>query len=103
MYRGVLSSGLGSHWRREVLRTSLWVVPALEVVAAIALVAGTLAGDRAAYHGDFTLPGWVISGSADAAPQILTTIAAAIITVVGGVVAIILRTLALASSQFGPR
>src|SRR5205814_1185764 len=34
MYRGVLSSGLGSHWRREVLRTSLWFVPALEVVAA---------------------------------------------------------------------
>jgi hypothetical protein len=54
MYRGVLSSGLGSHWRREVLRTSLWFVPALEVVAAIVLFAGTLAVDRAAYHGDFT-------------------------------------------------
>ena len=57
MYRGVLSLGLGSHWRREVLRTSLWFVPALEVVAAIVLFAGTLAVDRAAYHGDFTLPG----------------------------------------------
>ncbi len=54
MYRGVLSSGLGSHWRREVLRTSLWFVPALEVGAAIVLFAGTLAVDRAAYHGDFT-------------------------------------------------
>ena len=83
MYRGALSSGLGSHWRREVLRTSLWFVPALEVAAAIVLFAGTIAVDRAAYHGDFTLPGWVISGSADAARQILTTIAAAIITVVG--------------------
>ena len=103
MYRGVLSSGLGSHWRREVLRTSLWFVPALEVVAAIVLFAGTLAVDRAAYHGDFTLPGWVISGSADAARQILTTIAAAIITVVGVVFSIILVTLTLASTQFGPR
>src|SRR6201987_3610979 len=103
MYRGVLSSGLGSHWRREVLRTSLWFVPALEVVAAIVLFAGTQAADRAAYHGDFTLPGWVISGSADAARQILTTIAAALITVVGVVFSIILLTLTLASTQFGPR
>ncbi len=103
MYRGALSSGLGSHWRREVLRTSLWFVPALEVAAAIVLFAGTIAVDRAAYHGDFTLPGWVISGSADAARQILTTIAAAIITVVGVVFSIILVTLTLASTQFGPR
>jgi uncharacterized membrane protein len=103
MYRGVLSSGLGSHWRREVLRTSLWFVPALEVGAAIVLFAGTLAIDRAAYHGEFTVPGWVISGSADAARQILTTIAAAIITVVGVVFSIILVTLTLASTQFGPR
>ena len=103
MYRGVLSSGLGSHWRREVLRTSLWFVPALEVGAAIVLFAGTIAVDRGAYHGDFTLPGWVISGSADAARQILTTIAAAIITVVGVVFSIILVTLTLASTQFGPR
>jgi len=103
MYRGLLSSALASHWRREVLRTSLWFVPALEVVAAVALFAGTLTADRAAYRGDFTLPGWVISGSADAARQVLTTIAAAIITVVGVVFSIILVTLTLASTQFGPR
>ena len=103
MYRGFLSSALASHWRREVLRTSLWFVPAIEVVAAIVLFGITLAADRAAYRGDFTLPGWVISGSADAARQILTTIAAAIITVVGVVFSIILVTLTLASTQFGPR
>jgi uncharacterized membrane protein len=103
MYRGVLSSGLGSHWRREVLRTSLWFVPALEVAAAVVLFAGTIVADRAAYHGDFTVPGWVISGSADAARQILTTVAAAIITVVGVVFSVILLTLTLASTQFGPR
>jgi uncharacterized membrane protein len=103
MYRGLFSSALASHWRREVLRTSLWFVPSLEVVAAIGLFIGTLAADRAAYRGDFTLPGWVISGSADAARQILTTIAAAIITVVGVVFSIILVTLTLASTQFGPR
>jgi uncharacterized membrane protein len=103
MYPGALSSGLGSHWRREVLRTSLWFVPALEVAAAVVLFAGTLVADRAAYHGDFTVPGWVISGSADAARQILTTVAAAIITVIGVVFSVILLTLTLASTQFGPR
>ncbi len=103
MYRGVPSAALASHWRREVLRTSLWFVPAIEVGVAIALFAVTLTADRAAYRGDFTLPGWVISGSADAARQILTTIAAAIITVIGVVFSIILVTLTLASTQFGPR
>ena len=103
MYRSLFSSALASHWRREVLRTSLWFVPSLEVIAAIGLFIGTLAADRAAYRGDFGLPGWVISGSADAARQILTTIAAAIITVVGVVFSIILVTLTLASTQFGPR
>src|SRR6516225_2280133 len=103
MYRSLFSSALSSHWRREVLRTSLWFVPSLEVVAAIGLFIGTLAADRAAYRGEFALPGWVISGSADAARQILTTIAAAIITVVGVVFSIILVTLTLATTQFGPR
>ena len=55
MYRGLFSSALASHWRREVLRTSLWFVPSLEVLAAIGLFVGTLAADRAAYQGDFAL------------------------------------------------
>ena len=92
-----------SHWRAEALRTNLWLVPGIEVLVAIALFVGTLSLDRAAYHGDFPLPSWVISGSADAARQILTTLAAAIITVVGVVFSIILVTLTLASTQFGPR
>ena len=103
MNRSLFSSALASHWRREVLRTSLWFMPSVEVVAAVGLFIGTLAADRAAYRGDFGLPGWVISGSADAARQILTAIAAAIITVVGVVFSIILVTLTLASTQFGPR
>ena len=103
MYRSLFSSALASRYRREVLRTSLWFVPAVEVVAAVALFAGTLAADQAAYRGDFGLPGWVNTGSADAAREILTTIAAAVITVVGVVFSIILVTLTLASTQFGPR
>ncbi len=86
-----------------MLRTNLWLVPGIEVLAAIALFAVTLSLDRAAYDGDFRLPGWVISGTADADRQILTAIATAVITVVGVVFSIILVTLTLASTQFGPR
>jgi len=97
------SSVLASHWRSDVLRTNLWLVPGIEVLAALALFAGTTILDRAAYRGDFGLPSWVIAGSADAAQQILTAIATAVITVVGVVFSIILVTLTLASTQFGPR
>ena len=86
-----------------MLRTNLWLVPAIEVVAAIVLFALTTGLDHAAYRGEFGVPSWVISGTADAARQILTAIAAAVITVVGVVFSIILVTLTLASTQFGPR
>src|ERR1700745_3973078 len=88
---------------KELLRTNLWLVPAIEVLAAIGLFAATSAADRASYHGSFAVPSWVISGSADAARQILTTIAAAIITVVGLVFSIVIVALTLVSTQFGPR
>ncbi len=103
MLRRNRSRVLASHWRADVLRTNLWLVPGIEVLAAIALFAVTLSLDRAAYRGEFSLPSWVISGTADAARQILTAIAAAVITVVGVVFSIILVTLTLASTQFGPR
>jgi uncharacterized membrane protein len=92
-----------SEWRREVLLTNLWLVPAIQVVAAVALFAVTYAVDLAAYDGKVALPGWVISGSPDAARQILTAIAAAIITVVGVVFSIVIVALTLTSTQFGPR
>ena len=62
---------LGSPWRREALRTTLWLVPTLEVIAAVGLFAITYGIGQPAYHGDLTLPAWVNNGSADAARQIL--------------------------------
>jgi len=97
------SSSRAVAWRRESLRTNLWLVPALESIAAVALCAGTVALDRAAYNGRLTFPTWVLSGSADAAQQVLTTLAAAVITVVGLVFSITIVALTLASTQFGPR
>lgn len=88
---------------REELRTNLWFVPLIEVVGALALFVITYALDRAAFNGTFRVPSWALSGSADAARQILTTVAAAIITVVGVVFSIVIVALTLTSTQFGPR
>ncbi len=92
-----------SDWRNETLRTNLWLIPAVESVAAVLLFAATLSIDRAAFHGEINLPSWVISGSPDAARQILSSLAGSIITVVGVVFSIMIVTLTLASTQFGPR
>jgi uncharacterized membrane protein len=94
---------LRTQWMREALRTNLWLIPMLEVLAAVVLYVITHVIDRAAFHHHLTLPSWLIFGSADAARQILTTLAAAVITVVGVVFSITIVTLTLASTQFGPR
>jgi uncharacterized membrane protein len=94
---------LQADWRREALRTNLWVVPVVEAVIVSALFVGTYAVDQGAYHGTLHLPSWVLSGTADSARQILTAVAAAIITVVGIVFSITIVALTLASTQFGPQ
>lgn len=92
-----------SQWRREVLWTNFWLIPSMEVLAAIALFWGTLQVDRAVYHHVFTLPAWVEAGSADTAREILLAVAAAIMTVIGINFSVTIVTLTLASTQFGPR
>ncbi len=94
---------LEADWRREALRTNLWVVPVLETLVIVMLFAGTYVTDRAAYDGHIRLPTWVLNGTADTARLILTSVAAAIITVVGIVFSITIVVLTLASTQFGPR
>ncbi len=92
-----------AQWLADAARTNLWLVPTAETLGATVLFLGTRAVDSAAYFRGWHLPGWVIAGSADAARQILTTLAAALITVVGVVFSIILVALTLTSTQFGPR
>jgi uncharacterized membrane protein len=94
---------LRSDWRREALRTNLWLVPTLEIIGAAGLFAVTFTVDQAVYAGSVRLPSWAISGTADASRQILTALAAAVITVIGVVFSVILVALTLASTQFGPR
>jgi len=90
-------------WRWEELRTTLWVVPSILIVAAVLLFFVTFQVDLAAFHNHLTLPTWIRTGSADAERQVLIAIAAAVITVVGVVFSITILALTLASQQFGPR
>ena len=66
-----------SDWRNETLRTNLWLIPAVESVAAVLLFVLTLSIDHAAFHRQLSLPAWVISGSPDAAREILAALAGA--------------------------
>src|ERR1700742_2125669 len=90
-------------WRREQLRTNLWLVPVVQTLGIVLLFGITYTVDRSAYDGWFQLPNWVLNGSADSARVVLATVAAAIITVVGIVFSITIVALTLASTQFGPR
>jgi uncharacterized membrane protein len=99
-FRGL---GVESDWRDEALRTNLWLIPAIASVLAVGLFAVTLTIDEAAFHGELRLPSWVISGSPDAARQILSSLAGSLITVVGVVFSVVIVALTLASQQFGPR
>ena len=90
-------------WRREALRTTLWLVPTVMVVAVAALFVATYAIDRSAADGVVKLPNWINTDGADAARSVLIGIAAAVITVAGVVFSITILALTLASQQFGPR
>src|ERR1700753_849732 len=90
-------------WRREALRTNLWVVPVVATFVVVLIFLVTYTFDRFAYDGLIRLPSWVLSGTADVARVLLATVAASIITVVGIVFSITIVALTLASTQFGPR
>ena len=56
---------LRSDWHREALRTNLWLVLTIEVIAA--LYFGTHALDKSAFDGGLTLlPSWMVFGTPDA-------------------------------------
>src|SRR5664279_5064126 len=97
-----LSFGL-SPWRKEALRTTLWVVPLALLLVAIALFLVTYHVDYQVYEHATVLPSWVRLESADGARQLLSALAAGVITVLGVVFSVTIVALTLASQQFGPR
>ncbi len=90
-------------WRWEALRTTFWFVPGILVLLAGLLYVVTFEIDWAAYHHRITLPHWLVTSTAGAGREVIISLAAAVITVVGVVFSITIVALTLASQQFGPR
>lgn len=92
-----------SPWRKEALRTTLWVTPVGMMTLAVLLFAVTFYIDGRVYDAAGTLPSSLRIESADGARQLISALAAAVLTVLGLVVSITIVALTLASQQFGPR
>lgn len=89
---------------RDAMRSRLWPVPAFAVVVAVAAGVAVTQLDHAY---DARLPpavdAYLFGGGADAAREILGTIATALMTVTSLTFSLTLVTLQLASSQYTPR
>jgi uncharacterized membrane protein len=91
------------NWRREELLTTLWQVPTTLVCGAVVLFIVTYELDVAASHHHVGLPSWIHTLSPSDAREVVSAVAAAVITVVGVVFSVTILALTLASQQFGPR
>jgi uncharacterized membrane protein len=88
----------------DALRSRLWPVPALGVVTAVVAGVAIPELDGALdQHMPQTLAGYLFGGGADAAREVLGTIATSLITVTSLTFSLTLVTLQLASSQYTPR
>jgi uncharacterized membrane protein len=85
------------------LKSTFWFIPVLIIIAAIALALGLVYFDSQAEVNQNGVGRYLLTGSADSARSILTTISGAMIGIAGTVFSITLVVLTLASSQFGPR
>ena len=82
------------------LRSGLWFIPLMCVLAGVALSFGTIAIDRAF---DYQLVPQSISGGPDAAIEILGTVAASMVSLAALVLTITMVVVQLAMGQFSPR
>lgn len=85
------------------LKSTFWFIPVIIIVIAIALAMGLLYIDSLTELRQDGISRYFLTGSADSARSILTTISGAMIGIAGTVFSITLVALTLASSQFGPR
>ena len=86
------------------LGSTLWFVPGTMVLASLLLAFGVIELDRRLdwFEAADKLP-WILHGGANSARDLLSTIAASAITVMGVVFSITIVALTLASTQFTPR
>jgi uncharacterized membrane protein len=87
----------------ENVSASYWFVPAAMAVLSVAFALALLQVDGGLGPDVLREVGWVYSGGADGARELLATVAGSMITVAGVVFSITIVVLSLASSQLGPR
>ena len=91
---------MGKRRRVSGIRSNLWFIPVMCVLAGVALSIGTITIDRLT---DFDLiPRWM-TGGPDAALGILTTIAVSMVSLATLVLTITMVVVQLAMGQFSPR
>ena len=97
-----MSTWLRRRWLR--LRESLWFIPGVMTLLAIAAAFGTLVLDRRLLASGHAREMWFVFGvGAEGVRGVLSAIAGSIITVTGVVFSITIVALQLASTQFTPR
>lgn len=84
------------HW----VRSGLWFIPVSCVAGGVLLSFGTIALDRAS---NYALIPHTFTGDAQSALQILSTIAASMVTLTALVLTVVLVVVQLANGQYGPR
>ncbi|WP_051660412.1 DUF2254 domain-containing protein [Mycolicibacterium aromaticivorans] len=88
----------------DTVRSRLWPVPAIGVIAAVALGVALPQLDTALdARMPVTLAGYLFGGGADGAREVLAAIATSLMTVTSLTFSLTLVTLQLASSQYSPR
>ncbi|HYC02332.1 MAG TPA: DUF2254 domain-containing protein [Azospirillaceae bacterium] len=96
-----MSDRLRNLW--ESLRTSLWPLPMIMGLAAVAL-ASLMLRVPSATTGEGGLRGWLLAGgTGEDAQNLLTALTTALISMAGVVFSITMVVLSLAANQFGPR
>jgi uncharacterized membrane protein len=85
---------------QHAVRTSLWLVPLLCLLAGVLLMSLTLAIDRAT---DYTLVSQTVTGTPSDAQTILSTVASAMASMTTLVLTVTLVAVQLAMGQFSPR
>jgi uncharacterized membrane protein len=87
----------------DSLHSSYWFLPTIFALAAIALAFVMLNLDRAGYYGPLEKWGWMYTGGANGAREVLSSIASSTIGIAATAFSITIVALQLAASNFGPR
>ncbi|MEN9518252.1 MAG: hypothetical protein RLZZ381_840 [Cyanobacteriota bacterium] len=92
---------LGKLW--DSLHSSYWFLPTIFTLLAIALAFTMLWLDRQGYYGPLEKWGWIYTGGANGAREVLSAVSSSTIGIAATAFSITIVALQLASSNFGPR